>query len=187
VSQVLGEDSPAGKAGLRAGDVIVELNGEPIESASELTRLVADIPPGKTVEVKFYRDGELESAQVTLAKREETPETASAQTPDRREQDRGRLGISGQDLTPQIAAQLGTSSREGVLITQVRPGSPADSSGLRRGDIIHEANRQPTATIDALRAEIAKVPQGGTLVLRIERIAGGQGQFLYVPVTLDEE
>jgi serine protease Do len=184
VSQVLGEDSPAGKAGLRAGDIIVGLDGEPIESISELTRLVADIPPGETVEVEFYRDGERRRADVTLARREETSEAAPGRQQD---QDRGRLGISAQNLTPQLAAQLGTSSREGVLITEVRPESPAASAGLRRGDIIHEANRRPTATVEDLRGEIAEVPQGGTLVLRIERVAGGQGQYLYVPITLDEE
>jgi serine protease Do len=184
VSQIRGEDSPAKKAGLEAGDVIVAFNGKPVDSSRDLTRQVADAAPGETVDVVYFRDGERKTTEVTLGKRETTRETAT-EAPGAR--GHSRLGIRGRDLTPQLAAQIGTQSTSGVVVAGVEPGSPAADAGLQRGDIIHEANRQDVRSMSDLQGVIKEVKKGGSLLLRIERVQGGTSGFLYLPVTLDGE
>lgn len=178
VQDLLGEESPAARAGIKAGDVIVEFNGHKVESDHELVQLVADVNPGESVELKYYRDGKLSTARVKLAKRK----VDMVEDRSRREEtdDRGRLGITAQDLTAQLAAQVGTSSRDGVLILQVDPDGPAADAGLNRGDIIHEANREKVRNLEDLQRVLARVPAGGDLLLRIERITGGQSSFAWV-------
>ncbi len=183
ISDVLGEDTPAAKAGLKAGDIIVELNGVPVDSNTHLVHLVADIRPGDTVDLKYYRDGKVASTKVTVAKR--TVEEAFAAPPRDREGEKGRLGISGQNLTPQLAGELSATSKSGVVLVEVDPDGPAEDAGLRRGDILIEANREPIRSVDDLQRILAEVPQGGNVLLRIERVIGGRSTFTWVPVTLD--
>jgi serine protease Do len=183
VADILGEDSPAAKAGLKAGDIIVELNGIPVDSNTHLVHLVADIHPGETVDVKYYRDGKLGSTKVTVAKR--TVDEALAAPPPDLEGEKGRLGISGQNLTPQLASEVGAASKTGVVLVEVDPDGPAEDAGLRRGDILIEANRQPIRTVDDLQRILAEVPSGGDVLLRIERVIGGRSTFSWVSVTLD--
>ncbi len=182
VSEVLGEDSPAAKGGLQAGDVIVELDGKKVDSDTGLVRMVADVRPGEAVRIKFYRDGKLKATSVTLGTR---AKNLAAHTEQSEETERGRLGVSVQDLTPQLASQLGTSTRAGVAILGIDPAGPAADAGLRRGDIILEANREPVANVDDLEREITQVDTGGDLLLRVERVARGQSSFLWIPVQLD--
>jgi serine protease Do len=183
VNQILGDDSPSGKAGIKAGDVIVEINGTPIESSNHLVFVVADLPPGEAVEVKYYRDGRLESARVTLGERPATAE-ARAGGPDQ-ESEPGRLGITAQDLTEQIASQMGAESSSGVILVTVDPNGPAAEVGLRRGDIIISANRQPVRGVDDLERIMRDVPEGGDILLRIERVArGAASTYLWIPVEL---
>jgi serine protease Do len=183
VSQILGEDSPAAKAGLEAGDIIVELNGIPVDSNTHLVHLVADIHPGDAVDVKYYRGGKLASTKVTVAKR--TIEEALVAPPRDVPGEKGRLGISGQNLTAQLASELNATSKAGVVLVEVDPDGPAEDAGLRRGDILIEANREPIRTVDDLQRILADVPQGGDVLLRIERVIGGRSTFTWVPVTLD--
>ncbi len=182
VSQVLGDDSPAAEAGLQAGDVIVAFNGQPVDSDTTLVRLVADVRPGQSVEIEFYRDGELESAQVELGER---AANAPSEEPRSQETERGRLGVSVQDLTPQIASQLGTSTNAGGVVIGVGAAGPAADAGVRRGDIILEANRQAVENVDDLEIQLQSVPSGGDLLLRIERVGRGQSGFLWISVKLD--
>jgi serine protease Do len=184
VSQILSEDSPARKAGLEAGDVIVALDGEPIDSSRELVRLVAEIQPGETAELEYLRDGDRRKTEITLAERESAMQAGGAHA---RQGEGGRLGIGAQNLTSQLASQLGSTSKDGVVVTSVEPDSAAAAAGLQNGDIIHEADRRKVANIEDLRAAVDGISEGGTLLLRIERPSmGGQSSFLYVPVALEK-
>lgn len=183
VSELLGDDTPAARAGLQAGDIIVEFNGEPVESNNHLVHLVADVSPGETVTVKYYRDGELQSTEVTMALR--TIDSNVITSDEGGPNDGGRLGISGQNLTERLANEIGATSRSGVMLMEVEPDSPAEDAGLRQGDIIIEANREQVRNTEDLQRLIADVPAGGDLLLRIERVAGGQSNFLWIPVQLE--
>jgi serine protease Do len=183
IADILGQDSPAAKAGLKAGDIIVELNGVPVDSNTHLVHLVADIHPGDSVEMKYYRDGKLASTKVTVAKR--TVDEALAAPAPELQGEKGRLGISGQNLTPQLASEIGASSKAGVVLVEVDPDGPAEDAGLRNGDILIEANRQPIKTVEDLQRILTEVPPGGDVLLRIERVIGGRSTFSWVPVTLD--
>ena len=182
VSEIIGDDSPAAEGGLQAGDVIVELDGKEVDSDTALVQTVADVRPGETVAVKFFRDGKLKATNITLGTR---AKNIAARAERSEETERGRLGVSVQNLTPQLASQLGTATRAGVVILGIDAAGPAADVGLRRGDIILEVNREPVATVDDLEREITKVDAGGDLLLRVERVGRGQSSFLWIPVQLD--
>lgn len=183
VSDILGDESPAGLAGIKAGDIIVEIDGKPVESNTHLVHLVADLVPGDTVEVKYYRDGKLKAARVILGKRQDTA-TVESGGPGSSDEP-GRLGVTAQDLTEQIAQQMGASSSSGVILVSVDPDGPASEAGLRRGDIIVEANRQRVSGVDDLERIMRNVPDGDDLLLRIERVVRGASSFLWIPIELN--
>jgi serine protease Do len=135
VSQVL-EDSPAQKAGMEQGDIILEFDGKEIKDFGDLSRIAASTPIGKTVDIKVFRGGQIVSLEATVAEMEEPAQVAKAPT-------KKPLGITVQNITPEIARSLGLESATGVVVTGVEPGSPAAKSGIRRGDVIYEVNRKP--------------------------------------------
>ena len=182
VSDILGEESPAGQAGIRAGDLIVEIEGKPVDSNTHLVHLVADLVPGDTAEVKYYRDGKLNTTRVTLGKRAEAT-TAQGGEPAGGDEP-GRLGVTAQDLTEQLAQQMGATSPSGVILVSVDPDGPASEAGLRRGDIIVEANRQKIGGVDDLERIMREIPESEDILLRIERVARGASSFLWIPVEL---
>ena len=183
VTEILGPDSPAGKAGIEAGDVIVTFNGLAVESSNHLVHLVADVLPGSMVQAQYYRDGELQKADIKVDERQMD---GSRNTLPGETDERGRLGISGQNLTKEIASQLGASSQAGVVLVAVDPDGPAEGAGLRRGDIVIEANRQRVRSTNDLEGIISDVPEGGSLLLRIERVTrAAQSSFLWIPVKLE--
>ena len=184
VSELLGNDSPAAKAGLQAGDIIVEFNSVAVESNSHLVHLVADVRPGQSVPVKYFREGDLRTGEVKMALR--TIDTDVRASEPSSPEEPGRLGISGQNLTREMAAELGATSSAGVVLMAVDPDGPAQDAGLRRGDVIIEANREPVKNTEDLQRLIEDVPAGGDLLLRIERVARGQqSSFLWIPVRLE--
>ena len=172
VSNVV-KDGPAGKAGLQRGDVIVEVNGKAVPNSRTLPRMVAQIPPGSRTELKIIRNGQTRKITVTLGKLPETAEVASLPP-----QEMGKkLGIQVQDLTPEIAQQLRSKIGKGAVITNVVPGSPASRAGLRRGDVIIEANRKPVGKAADLE-KILKFGKDAVNVFLIDR----RGDVIYVPV-----
>lgn len=142
--------SPAEKAGLKRGDVIVELNKKPIREYRELPRIVALMPPGENVFFKVLRDGkeEILSAIVEELKEGEAPQPA--------QELQKQMGLSLQPVTPEIAKELGLKKTEGVVITNVDANSPAAEAGLRRGDVILEANKQPVNNIKEFSGAVRK-------------------------------
>jgi serine protease Do len=133
------KDSPASRAGLAKGDVIVAMNGQPVEDSLELRLKVAQTAPGTDVKLTIWRQGKEKDVTVKLG---ELPE--KAQTAPGGEASGGALsGVKVEDLTPDIAQQVGVSpSTLGVVVDSVADDSPAAGAGLRRGDVIEEVNHQ---------------------------------------------
>ena len=121
---------PAAKAGVQQGDVIVEFDGKPVKEMDELPKLVAAMAVGSKARIKVLRKGKEKSLSVQLGELEGTPQLARAEP----EAKPGAFGLQVQSITPDIAEELGLEDAEGVVVSGVEPGSPADDAGLRRGD-----------------------------------------------------
>jgi len=171
VAQVF-EGDPADKAGIKAKDVIIEVDGKPVNSSRELTATIASIPVGKKTTVTLLRDGKEKTVNVEIAKRDD-----SGQLAQRKSEDSERLGIRIAEATPETAKRFGHSETEkGVLVVGVEPGSKADEAGVRQGDLVKEVNRKPVTTVSELRAEVekddnvqllVKRPNAGFVVIKI--------------------
>jgi Do/DeqQ family serine protease len=152
--------SAAERAGLGRGDVITGFNGAAVGDPNELRNLVAATPPGTDVTLDTLRDGREQQVKVTLGEL-----VASSAGPAREgggggggaeQGDGGQLGVTVTPLTPELAARLRLSEdRQGLVVTGVEDGGPAAEAGLRQGDLIEQANRQPVKTVEDLRAAVS--------------------------------
>ena len=171
------KDGPAEKAGIERGDVIVEFDGKEIAESKDLPRIVAAVPVGKSVTIKLLKDGKMISKDVKIAQMEEVA-TDSAKAPVRKQ-----IGITVQNITPEIGRALGLKNANGAVITQVEPGSPAADAGLQRGDVIREVNRKTIKNVDEFFQNIERAKKGNesnSLLLLIQRNENN----LYIAVTL---
>jgi serine protease Do len=161
VSKVMPE-GPADEAGVERGDVIVEFDGQEIEDWNDLPRVVAGTPVGKKVKVVVLRDGGRKALKATVGELEEAREpVALAEKGGATE-----FGLRVQDLTPDVAEQLGIDEEDGVVVTAVSPGSPAEEAGVRRGDVILEVNRTEIEDVDGLRKQLAGADRSALLLIR---------------------
>jgi serine protease Do len=163
VAQVM-EDSPAEKAGIKREDIIIEFDHREIHKMSELPRMVASTPVGKRVEVKVIRKGREKKLEVELGELEEEQVAKAGRFTTEKE-----LGLTVQDLTPEIAQQLGISERSGVLVSAVKVGSPAHEAGIRRGDIIKEIGRQPIEDLRGYSKQMARMKGKQDILMLIQR------------------
>jgi serine protease Do len=161
VSDVI-KDSPAEKAGLKTGDIILEFDGKPILEMNELPRLVASTPVGKKLEVKILRDGKEKSVTVTIERLEGKEAEAAAGEPD-------KLGITVTELTGDQAAKMGISETEGVVVSDVKQGSIAEEAGIARGDIIKEINGVKIATPNDYEKAVAARKKGSVMRILLKR------------------
>lgn len=142
------EGSPAEKAGLKAGDVIVKIQGTAVRDSRQLLLTVGQFTPGTTVAVDYLRDGKTRTAQVKLARR---PDQPGGETAPEKAEDIGVLnGVGVGEITEQVREQLQLPSRiKGALITSIDADSPSARQGLREGDIILELDRKPVVDADS--------------------------------------
>jgi serine protease Do len=153
--------SPAEKAGVNRGDVIVRFNNERVEQARDLSAMVAETAVGKESTLTVLRDGNEVELRVKVGELES--DVAQAETSP--QPDRGKWGLGLQDVTPEMAEKLGLREHQGVVVVAVAPGSPADSAGIRRGDVLLEVDRKPVKSVEETREAIAQAEDGDLLLL----------------------
>jgi serine protease Do len=167
------EGSPAEKAGVKRGDVIVEFDGKKIAKTADLPRLVADVRVGNDVPIVVVREGAQARLTAKIARLEEQAPSKIAET-----EGKGRLGLAVQPLTPPLARELGLKANEGVLVRDVVEGGRAYEAGIRAGDVIVEIDRQPVRTVEELRTRVDKQAKGEPMVMLVNR----EGQAMYVAI-----
>lgn len=168
-------NGPGAKAGLQRGDVITEINGQPVEGANDLRLKVGTMAPGTTVNLKVDRNGQTHDFSFALgeaptgktaAKNEGTPENSPMR------------GVQVDELTNDIRQQLGLKPNvKGVVVTNVSDDSPAADAGLQRGDVIEQVNRQPVNSVSDYQHLVSEAGKQ-TVVLLVDR--GGNTTFLVV-------
>ena len=163
---------PAARAGLRAGDVITELDGQPVEDSAALSRTIAEKAPGRDVRVGFIRNGKHRTLEVALgAADEESPSLAARED---KSPAANRLGVLVAPLGAELKARAGVDG--GVIVE--RAGGPAARAGVRPGDIILAVNARPVGSPDELAATLAKSP--AKVALLVKRPDGE----IFIPVDL---
>jgi serine protease Do len=153
---------PAEKAGIERGDVILQFDGKEVVESKDLPRIVASTSVGKMVNIKLSRDGKEIERTVKVGEMEE--KTEAAQLPSRKS-----LGITVQELTPEIARDLGLRQETGVVVTSVEPGSSAADAGIRTGDVIQEVNRKPVKGVEDFSQKIEQTKTQDNVLLLIQR------------------
>jgi serine protease Do len=158
-------DSPAAKAGLKPGDILLEFDGKKMEGPSDLQRAVGMAQPGQEAKTKVWR----EQAERTIGiKVGEAPDDREAQ------QRPGRavpstLGLDVRPITPDIARQLNLKSTDGVIVARVEEGSAASEAGVQRGDVIREINRQRVRSMADYERLTKDVKDGDRLTVLLQR------------------
>ena len=162
VAQVF-SSSPAEKAGIERGDVILEFDGKEVADSKDLPRIVSSTPVGKSVTIKLSRNGKVLDRPVKVGEMEEKAEVAKAPSSNK------SLGITVQNLTPDIAKGLGLKKETGVVVTRVEPGSPAADAGIQTGDVIREVNRKPVKDVDDFVQKVEKTKDQDNVLLLLQR------------------
>ena len=162
VGQVF-EGDPADKAGIKTGDIITEIAGEKVQNTQDLLRIVAALKVGEKAVVKLIRDGQEKKMNVIIGERKEAKEIA------RKGKIGEHYGMTVQEITPEMARHFGLSDKYGIIITQVREGSPSDDAGLKAQDIILQINKTKISSLIDFVTEMTKDSQEGTILLLIKR------------------
>ncbi len=168
--------SPADKAGVKSRDVILEMNGKKIQTYDAFRNEIATMKPGGTVSLNGLRDGKPLELTVTLGERPGALAQAQKPAEERPEQ---TLGLQVQNLTKELADQLGYEVGEGVVVSGVVPGSPAAEEGIQRGDLILSVNRQNVTDANEFVKAVRQLRKAGKVLLLIKR--GDASQFVVVP------
>ncbi len=178
VVQRVEDGSPAQKAGLKLGDVIVAADGKPIHSGDELVSIVSDTEVGRKLKVEFLRDGKRHSTEIEVGDRNkivgelrEGPDNEGGE--ESGEQGGGILGVSVRSLTreqaQELAEQLHLESKQGVLVTDVKRGSFASDLGVQRGDVILSVNHRPMPSLEEFNKLQSQLKSGSDVLLLIAR------------------
>ena len=169
-------DSPAEKAGLKRGDVIVSFDGKEIQETHELPYIVASTPVGKKVKVEVIRNGRKKSFDVKIGILKGDKESAVVS------EARPNLGLTIKEITPELARNLRLSETSGLVVFQVEDNSPAAEAGIRPGDIILEVDQDPVKDIAQFNNKVETFKPGDTILFLIKR----RGATLYLTVKWEE-
>jgi serine protease Do len=188
------EDSPAAKAGLRKGDVVLEFNGEHVEGTVQFRRLIREIPAGHTIQISVWRDGRSQSIGVTLGSAADSGSwdvmnpmpTVAPMPPVTPRAPRAfsfsmpnfeiyagapapTIGISAEDLSGQLGDYFGAPDGEGVLITEVESGTPAEKAGLKAGDVVTKVAGERVRNLGEMRDRLRDKRDDKTVQITVLR------------------
>ena len=197
-------DSPAARAGLQEHDVIATFDGQTVEGRVQFRRLVRETPPGRSVSLGVSRDGNAQTIDVVIGERNEegdknvrvfaaphplppstfempdfnfhfvSPEEMDMRTP--------LLGINAEDLDGQLGAYFGAPEGHGVLVREVRKGTPADKAGLKAGDVIARVDDKPVKSLHELRADLRDKSDQKSVNLGVIR----KGSAMTLPIEIEK-
>jgi serine protease Do len=157
-------DSPAAKAGLKSGDILLEFEGKKMDSPADLQRAVGLTTPGQEAKVKLWRDQAEKSVDIKIG---EASDEREAQRPPGR--GKSMLGMDVRPITPEVARQLNLKSPDGVIVARVEEESAAAEAGVQRGDVIREINRQRVRSMADFERLTKDVKDGDRLTVLLQR------------------
>ncbi len=163
--------SPADKVGLKAGDVITQVDGHPVHTGADLVNPIAQTPIGHSVKLSYVRNKQTNDVTLTVADRSQLfPQTAqdSDQAPDQGDQ-ADQFGLHVEDLTSDLAHKIGMGKLVGAVVTEVEPASFAEDVGFARGDVIVEVNHVAISSLADYKAQMAKLKPGDDVLFKIAR------------------
>lgn len=166
---------PADLAGIKPKDIILSVNGKAVDSARQLTGMIADTSVGDTIQIKINREGKTRTIDVKIAKREETK--IAGRNSQKKEQD--QLGIRVSEITPETARRFNLKDTKGVIVVGVAPESKAAEAGLQIHDVIREINHKNITSVSDVNETINEIPEGETINLFIRRLNRG---FLVIKI-----
>ncbi len=175
--------SAAEKAGVKRGDIISAINGEKIDDGNVLRNKVAGTLPGTEMKLTVLREGQPVELTATLDEFDTETETAGntqqpGANPDEAKPANGKLGLTLQPLTPQVAKELGlTNENEGVIVTAVDESGAGAEAGISKGDVILEVNRKAVNSVESVQAALETTGNRPIIVLINRR-----GQTVYITV-----
>jgi serine protease Do len=172
-------DSPAATAGLKTGDVITQVDGQPVSDASELQMAIGLKSPGDNVKLEVLRNGKPENYSLKLASLDDkgTSERASNDS-----HGKARWGMGLTDVSPDVRSELQLPDDvKGAVVTNVVPGSSADNAGLSRGDVILQVNRKDTKTAADVKSALSSIPEGQDALVLVHSNGGNTYRVMHAP------
>lgn len=170
------KDHPADKAGIRAGDIIIKVNGEQVKTSRELSSSIAGYAVGKKVDITFIREGQVKTVEVILTKRSDSE--PGEQSLSQSEGGFDEFGMNLTNLNGENASKFGYDPRiKGLVVTDLAPDSKAARSGIRVGDILTEVNHRPVENINQYSSILKQVAKGASVQLLFIR---GNSSFIAV-------
>ncbi|HWP42688.1 MAG TPA: PDZ domain-containing protein, partial [Blastocatellia bacterium] len=199
VRDLTSENTPAGRAGLQSGDIILSVNGQRVKTVRELIRRIASLPVGSQATIAYVRKGEQRKAVVTLEERQEGEDGPGNNRDlpidprripyrDEKDQEQSRikpgLGIKVETLTPELARLRGLEGARGVLVIGVEPSSIAYEE-LMPDDLIVEINLKPVVIRDDFIKATSDLKSGDDLVLKVLRKERGpMRRYEFISITI---
>ena len=162
--------NPAEQAGIQPKDIITEVNGSSVTGSRDLTRLAAGLQVGDEAHVTVWRNGKSKTLKVQIGER---PSPIASVSDNRSKQKMGNYGFKVSNLTPEMANRLNLDSTSGVVVVGVTPNSPADTAGIRQGDLIIEINHHSVSSVSDFNKLINKKQKADGIDLLVKRANAG--------------
>ena len=160
----------ADEAGIEPGDLILEINGTEVENRDDLRLRISGMAPETPVELTVLRNSKRKTFNVRLGELSDDEQFAERAPEDTNKLSLSNLGFHVEQITRALRQRFELDPEiEGLLVTDVEPGTPASDAGFREGDIVVEAGREPIETVSGLREQIEYVEEGKTLLLKVHR------------------